>query len=177
MSDLETRIKEAEAKGEVIDLSNMAAPKEEHLKLPGYSIHGINLNKVQYFTPKVFKALPKDKWPVFHYKPKTGVPWQIEVLDNFPAVNTNGEILLADVSPETLKILFQRTVFLLKKGLVGWSNFLDEDGDPIPFVKDAQGEPTEETIAAIDTLVAMEIASAISESLKLTKEERHGLKL
>jgi hypothetical protein len=174
MSTIEERIKEAEAKGEVIDLSAIAAPKEEHFKaddLPQFSRKGRDPRKVHYFVPEEEKKGPKEKWPVFHYRIKNGIGWQIEILNSDLDIER-----LEGKSKESRKIQLDLIMEILRNGLVGWSNFKDDEEDPIPFEVDSEGKPTLDTINSIPFQWVSEIANAITRGLKLTKEERTGIK-
>jgi hypothetical protein len=162
-----------------IDLTAFAPEGEDH-KLKQVSraaLLGVNLNKVNYFTPEFIKtAFPKDQWPVFHLKPKAGLNWQIDLLNRDIEALITSEGETESDKRAKVKELFEWTIFVLKKGLIGWTNFVDADGDPIPFEL-ANGEPTASTLDGLTRDMSLAISEAIVLGLRLSKEEKTGLKL
>lgn len=54
--------------------------------------------------------------------------------------------------------MFATAYHTLALGLVGWSNFLDEEGNAVPFTKGDDGRPSKESLDMIPPDVAFDIS-------------------
>lgn len=66
----------------------------------------------------------------------------------------------------------QATLEILKEGLVGWENVVDERGEQVPFrTQGASDKPAQVTIDQIPIEEAKELALAIEAGARLTEDE------
>jgi len=120
---------------------------------------------VFYWTPPAIKLYePKDKWPVFKLKSRTGLDY-ISAEDEM-GYKTVGGFTYTDSGAVKLR--------RLKTKILGWQNWNDKGGAPIKYDKDINGV-LDELIDKMSNQLQEELYEAISNDDNLTDEELQGL--
>jgi len=60
---------------------------------------------------------------------------------------------------------------VLKYGLVGWENLKDEKGKDVPFILDATGKVSDDSLGVLPTEVRTELANAVWQGSNVSEEE------
>lgn len=107
------------------------------------------------------RALPKEKQTIFHLR----------------RLATNQQLMLGNL----LEVMGTMAVVTLRIGLAGWENFVDENGNAVPFKRDTgtvleHGVPIEnpaskESIGRLSITDAQEIAAAIHSGNVLSEDD------
>ena len=125
------------------------------------------------YVPRIFREknedgeyiIPKELWPVFNLKGKTG----IEIADE----EDNSGYL----DPDSNKIHLtagKRRLGVLEKNILGWKNFRDEEGNLIEY-KRVGGVIYKTALQRIPAPLQLELHEAINEQSRLSEEELRGL--
>ena len=112
----------------------------------------------EYFTPKA-------EWPVFELRSLTG---RDRIESDSSSFGIDGSVSFS----------FGKMVCgVVKKGLIGWKNWRDAEGNKIKFYDRfrGRGELTAEALDYLPEPLFVEIANAIQERSELTEEEKQGL--
>jgi len=140
-------------------------------KLKGFL--GFTKDPTFLYTPKVYREkgddgefiIPKAMWPVFKLKGKTG----IEI--------ANDEDNAGYLDPGTNRLHIttgKQRLELLKQNIIGWKNFVDENGDEVTFTAPG-GELYKTVLQRIPAPLQRELHEAINEQSRLNEEELQGL--
>jgi len=153
---------------EVVDVRLTPELKE---KLRGFL--GFTKTTDFLYVPKVYREkddageyiVPKDLWPVFKLRGKTGIE-VAEEEDNSGYLDPNSNRIHLTAG--------KRRINLLEKNILSWKNFRDEDGNVIEHVTVA-GKVYKTALQRIPAPLQVELNEAINEQSKLSEEELRGL--
>jgi len=142
-------------------------------KLRGFMAFGENPEF--WYVPKIYRekndkgefVIPKDLWPTFKLRGKTG----IEIADE--------EDNAGYLDPDTRKVHLttgKRRLSVLAKNILDWKNFRDEDGNAVAC-KRVGGEVYKLALKRLPAALQTELHEAINEQTKLSEDELLGLEL
>lgn len=138
------------------------------LKLKGYL--GFSKQSSFIYVPKVYREnegeIPKDLWPRFKLQGMTGMGLA-EIEDQIGYLNIDGNNKY-HITPGTQRIM------VLRKNILGWKNFLDQDGNEIPFARSKNGIELH-CMEKLPEKLQSELYNAILDHSKLSSEESEGL--
>ena len=122
------------------------------------------------YVPDVYRSkdqkskdyqIPKELWPVFDLKALTG-------RDRIESEPFDGS-----------RFSYAKYVIsTVKRGLVGWSNWMDSEGKVIAFDEEIHSAGDQISDAALELFpepLLLELATAINKEARLTEEELNGL--
>lgn len=147
--------------------TKMVLTDEMRAKLKG--VLGFQVDTEFKYVPKAWRdnpeIFPKKTWPVF----------RLRSLDSFDLAEVeDGKIeRVTEGGKDTFKITAiarsgRTRIETLKKGILGWEKYPDENGNYIPF----EGS---DSIRHLKPELCIELQDAINERSTLTKEELQGL--
>ncbi len=158
---------------------NRVLDNETREKLVKAGALGFTENKEFIYVPKSVREkddngnykIDKKYWPVFMLKGKDGVEAaKMEgSLGHMQMVKENGEEVQNWISKSG-----QVRIKTLQTGIIGWKNYYDAEGKPVPF-RHNSGTVREDCIARIPSPWAIEFTNAIVDRTILSPEELEGL--
>jgi hypothetical protein len=149
----------------------MVITPELKARLAGFL--GFTKDPVFFYVPEIFREkndkgdfiIPRENWPVFKLKGKTGIE-SAEDEDDVGTVDfVNRQMYM--------KVGHQR-INLLSKHILGWKNFLDIKGEEIEF-KTVDGVLDIEALSRVQVPLQKELKTVINNQSHLTSEEVQGL--
>ena len=140
---------------------------EQKAKLKGLA--AITTENEFIYVPAVYREndFPKELWPMFLLKGKNGIQ-MAEDEDNAGYMEAGNNRIFLTAGKKRLESL--------KKNIVNWKNFYDENGVIIPFKRDdVNGLVSNKVLERMPVKLQIELVNAINDRNTLTEEELQGL--